>query len=115
MSRTLTISLLVLWLMLALLAGYALWAYEPQGMVKWLLYVVALPPLYLVLEGAGDWLGEALARLPGTRHGNQFIERRTAGRATSGLRILWYLFTLLLLIAVVVGLTWLFRAHVQGV
>lgn len=113
MSKTLTVSLL-LWLVLAVIAGYALWAFEPQGLAKWLLYVVALPPLYLMLEGAGELLGEAYARLPGIRHGNQFIERRTTDRSLSGLRIAWHLFTTLLLIGVVVGLTWLYRTHGTG-
>jgi hypothetical protein len=115
MSKTLTLSLLLLWLVLAVFAGYALWAFEPQGMAKWLLYVVAVPPLYLVFSAAGDLLGEAFARLPGIRHGNQFVERRTTGPSTSGLRILWYLFTILLLIGIVVGLTWLYRTQSQVV
>lgn len=114
MSKALTLSLLLLWLALAALAGYALWAFEPEGLVKWLLYAVAVPPLYLVFSAAGELLAEAFARLPGIRHGNQFIERRTAGQSTSGLRILWYLFTMLLLIGIVVGLTWLYRTHAQG-
>lgn len=114
MSKTLTVSLLLIWLVLAVLAGWALWAYEPQGLTKWLLCAVALPPLYLLLEGAGDWLGEAYAKLPGVRHGHQLIERRTAGRSVSGLRIVWNLFTTLLLIGIVLGLTWLYRTHSPG-
>lgn len=110
-SKPLTISLALLWLFLALLAGYALWAFEPQGLTKWLLYAAVLPPLYIVLEGAGELLGGVYARLPGIRQGHEFVERRTAGHSVSGMRIVWHLFTTLLLIGIVLGLTWLYRAH----
>ncbi|MDM7950368.1 hypothetical protein [Hydrogenophaga sp.] len=111
MSKKLTFSLLLIWLFVGLAAAYALWAFELQGPTKWLLYLLAGPPLYLFLSGVGELLGEAYSRLPGIRHGNEFIERRTARHPVSGLRILWYLFISLLVIGVVVAAMWVYRTH----
>lgn len=111
MSKKLTIWLLLAWLLLALVSGYVLWAYQPQGPTKWFLFLFAGPPLYLILTGAGELLGEAYARLPGIRQGNEFIERRTAGRSLSMLRVLWYLFTGLLVIGIMLATTWLCQTY----
>lgn len=111
MSKKLTVSLLVVWLLVGLAAAYALWAFQPQGAAKWFLFVLAAPPLYLLLSGVGELLGEAYSELPGIRQGNEFIERRTASRPVSGLRVLWYLFTSLLAIGTVVAAAWLYRTY----
>jgi hypothetical protein len=111
MSKKLSISLLLVWLLVGLAAAYALWAFQPQGVAKWLLYLLAGPPLYLLLSGVGEFLGDAYSRLPGIRQGNEFIERRTASRSLSWFRVLWYLFTSLLAIGAVISATWLYRTY----
>lgn len=111
MSKKLAIWLLLAWLLLALVSGYVLWAFQPQGPTKWALFLVAGPPLYLLLTGVGELLGKAYARFPGIRQGNELIDRRTAGRSLSMLRVLWYLFTGLLTIGIMLTAAWLYRTY----
>lgn len=111
MSKKLAISLLSVWFVSALVAGYVLWAFKPHGPAKWLLFLVAGTPLYLLLSGVGELLGEAYAMFPGIRHGNEFVERHTVGRSLSALRILWYLFTGLVAIGAVIAMTWFCRTY----
>ena len=45
----------------------------------------------------------------GIRQGNEFVEKRTKLQSISGLRILWYLMSTLVAIALVVAVTWVVR------
>lgn len=110
-SKKLTVSLLLVWLLVGLAAAYAVWAFQPQGPAKWLLYLLAGPPLYLLLSAFGELLGLAYLKVPGVRQGNEFIERRTASQSLSGVRVLWYLLTSLLAIGIVLVAAWLYRTY----
>lgn len=97
--------LLVLWLGLSVCAGVFLWQGQPEGLLRWLLLAMFGPPAYLLLSAAGEFLGFAYSRLPGIRHANEFVERRTKEQPISGLRILWYLVSALVFVALVAAVT----------
>jgi hypothetical protein len=107
MSKHRTLFLLALWLALGLAAAILLYELEPNGPLKWLLWLVAGPPIYLLLSGICELIGEAFCRLPGIKQGNAFVEQRTKGNRTSVLRILWYLFISLIAVALILISTWL--------
>lgn len=101
----------VVWVALAVAAGLVLWRYEPEGMMKWALLAVALPPAYLLMQGVAELMAAAYQALPGVRHGNEFVERKTRGRSVSGLRVLWYVFTSLVAVAIFIAGTWMVRNY----
>ena len=110
-KRMRVFSFVLIWLALAALAAYYLFGSEfnDSSLLQWALIVTLGPPAVVILQGLGDWLGELFNKLPGVRAGNAYVERRTARESLSGLRVLWYLLTSLLAIAIVVGATWLVR------
>lgn len=92
-------------------AGVLLWLVPSEGWYQWLLLAMVAPPAYLLLSAAGEFFGFAYSRLPGIRHANEFVERRTKEQSISGLRILWYLVSALVFVALVAAVTWVVRAH----
>lgn len=103
--------LLSAWLLLTIAGAYVLWAFQPVGLLKWVLLAIVVPPLYLAVSVVGELLGLAFGRLPGIRQGNAFIERHTIGQSTSGIRILWYFFTALIAIGLLLTAEWIFRIY----
>jgi hypothetical protein len=81
----------------------------PESLSEWLFLLLAGPPAFILISLVAEGLGEAYKRLPGVRHLHAFAERRTVGQETSGLRILVYLITTLIAVAVVIFATWLWR------
>ena len=97
---------MVLWFGLAAVSfvWLGLW---PRTLVAWLLVLVLGPLLLFTLDGAGELAGEMLSRLPGIRHADGAIERRTKGKRVSGIRIGYYLArTLILVVPVVLLICW---------
>lgn len=101
----------VLWLGLSVAAGVLLWQMRPEGPLCWLLFAMVASPAYLLFSVAGESLGLAYSRLPGIRHGNEFVEQKTKRRPISAIRILWYLASTLVFVGLVAVVAWLVRAH----
>ena len=103
----------VLWLLIAAAAVFFLFGFNLTGrpLWQWLMVLVVGPPALLMLQATGELLGELFQRIPGIRHGNEYVERKAQGRSTSGTRIAWYLLTMLIACALVAGITWLIRGY----
>lgn len=106
-------TLALVWLIVAAIGAFYVFGTDlsDRPLWQWLLVLVLGPPVLFVLQLAGEALGELFQRLPGVRHGNEYVERRTSGRSLSGMRVLWYLLTGLLACALVAGVTWLVRTY----
>jgi hypothetical protein len=57
----------------------------------------------------GEMLGGAVAKLPGVRHADRAVERRTAHEALSATRIGYYLLRVLILLPPLVLVWWWFE------
>jgi len=102
MKKMATFSLI--WLALTLLAWFVFLHRVPQSLWEWLFVIVVAPPAYLFLEAIGQGAGKLFHSLPGVRHVENYVERKTAGEKFSALRILCYLGTFLLFIALGFGI-----------
>lgn len=103
----------LVWLVLAGMGAFNAFGTElaDHPLWQWALLLLFGPPVLFVLQLAGEALGELFNRLPGVRHGNEYVEHKTSGRSLSGLRVLWYLLTALVACALVAGATWLVRTY----
>lgn len=109
-----TFTLALVWLALAGIGAFYVFGTDlsHRPIWQWALLLVLGPPVLLLLQLVAEALGELFNRLPGVRHGNEYIERKTSGQSVSGVRVLWYLLTGLVACALVAGATWLFRTYV---
>ena len=107
------ITFALVWLVLATIGAFYVFGTDlsERPLWQWVLLLALGPPVLFVLQLAGEALGELFNRLPGIRHGNEYVERRTSERSLSGVRVLWYLVTGLLACALVAGATWLVRTY----
>jgi len=108
-----TFTLALLWLVLAGIGAFYVFGTDisDHPLWQWALLLVLGPPALLLLQLAGEALGELFNKLPGVSHGNKYVENKTSGQSLSGGRVLWYLFTALLACALVAAATWLFRTY----
>jgi hypothetical protein len=111
-SRVLAVGTL-LWLGLApiSLVWLGLW---PRTLIAWLLVLMFGPALLVILEGVGELGGEVISRLPGIRHADGAIERRTRGKSVSGVRIGYYLARALILAVPFVLIVWWVVGKLSG-
>ena len=97
----------VLWLVLAAMSLWFLGVW-PRTALGWLLVLALGPLIALLLDAVGEMLGNAFASLPGIRHADLAVERRTASEPLSGVRVAYYLLrALLILVPIILGLMWL--------
>lgn len=87
----------------------------PRSAVAWLLVFVLGPLIFLVYEILGGAVGELIDRLPGIRHLDGAVERRTATERFSGLRILYYLVRFLVLLLPIGLLAWWIKNAAGGI
>ena len=104
-------SFAALWLAFVALAWLCFLRRVPQSPLEWLLLLLAGPPVFILASMIGEVIGEAYKRLPGIRHLHTFTERRTVGQKLSGLRVLVYLFTTLIGVALIIVASWLWRTY----
>jgi hypothetical protein len=93
------------------MAGGALWLFGiwPRTALAWVLVLGFGPIVFALATGLGDGLGETIAKLPGIRHADRAVERRTAHEALSATRIGYYLLRLLILLPPLVLVWWWFE------
>jgi hypothetical protein len=103
-GRLLCIGALI-WLALAGLALLFL-GVLPRTVIAWLLVFGLGPVILLVLDAAGEVVGNAIRELPGFRHADAAIERRTGHQQISGTRIAYYLVRLLVVLMPVLLVFW---------
>jgi hypothetical protein len=103
----------LVWLVLAAIGAFYVFGTDlsERPLWQWALLLAVGPPVLFLLQIAGEALGELFNRLPGVRQGNEYVERKTSGHSFSGVRVLWYLLTLLLACALVAGATWIARTY----
>lgn len=65
-----------LWLLVAAIAALTLLPRLPGSWGQWLLLIVFGPPVYVVLEGLGTWLGGRLFASPPAADARTFSFRR---------------------------------------
>jgi succinate dehydrogenase/fumarate reductase cytochrome b subunit len=70
-------------------------------------------PAYLLFEVIGQGIAALFHSLPGIRHVEGYVERRTAGERFSVLRVAAHLGTMLLFIALGGGIYWLVKLSAQ--
>ena len=90
------------------MAGAALWLFGiwPRTTLAWVFVFGLSPIVFVLVTGLGEVLGEALAKLPGVRHADSAVERRTAHQALSATRIGYYLVRLLVLLPPFIVVGW---------
>jgi hypothetical protein len=103
------VGFLAIWFLFAGMFWLSFLRRAPASTGEWLLLILAGPPAFLLANLLAEGVGEAYKRVPGIRHLHSFAERRTVGQEISGLRILVYLSTTLLAIALVVVAAWLWQ------
>ena len=47
----------LVWLGIAALAAFQFWPHLPRSVGGWVLFVLFAPPLYLLAEAIGEWIG----------------------------------------------------------
>ncbi|MFT3665028.1 hypothetical protein [Piscinibacter sp.] len=84
--------LLLLWLWLAggIAAAVALMLLQPEGLVKWCLWAVAIVPMGLLANAAVEGAAHFFMSLPGMKQGTRYFEKRAEGKEFSIARIAWY-------------------------
>jgi len=101
-----TVVFLVAWLAAAACAGVgaALFLPQPTGPMKWVLWLVAGLPTYLLVPGAVELMVQTFFAAPGIKQATRFFEKRAEGKQASGPRMLWYIFAVALLFVVAVAI-----------
>jgi hypothetical protein len=96
---------MVLWIAAT---GMSLWLFAiwPKTAIGWLCVVAMGPVAFFVLSAVGELIAGAIGALPGIRHANSLIERRTAGEVISATRIAYYLFAFLVALVPLVLFSW---------
>ena len=96
------------------MAGGALWLFGiwPRTTLAWVLVLGFGPLVFALVTGVAEVLGAAIAKLPGIRHADSAVERRTAHEALSATRIGYYLVRLLVLLPPLVLVGWWFEDKV---
>jgi hypothetical protein len=89
-------------------AGMSLWLFAiwPKTVIGWLCVVAIGPIAFFLLSVLGEFIGGAIGALPGIRHANRLIERRTADEVVSATRIAYYLLAFLVALVPLVYLSW---------
>ena len=95
----------LIWLALAGLALLFL-GVRPRTAIAWLLVFGLGPVILLVLDAAGEVVGNAIRELPGFRHADAAIGRRTGHQQISGTRISYYLVRFLVVLMPVLLVFW---------
>jgi len=71
--------------------------------MKWVLWLAAGPPTYLLVRGAVELMVQTFFAAPGIKQATRFFEKRAEGKQVSGPRMLWYIFAVALLFVVAVA------------
>jgi hypothetical protein len=103
--------LLVTTLSWIIMAGGELWLFGiwPRTPLAWELVLGFGPIVFALVTSLGEMLGGAIAKLPGVRHADRAVERRTAQEALSATRIGYYLLRLLMILPALVLVWWWFE------
>jgi len=95
-----TVVFLVAWIAAAACAGATLVLLQPTGPMKWVLWLIAGPPAYILVNGAVELIVQTFFAAPGIKQATTYFEKRAEGKQVSGPRMLWYIFAFTLLFVV---------------
>lgn len=84
------------------LLSFSVW---PRTPLAWTLVLGVGPVIFLVLSAVEEIGGKYLSALPGVRHADESVERRTAHESLSATRVGYYLVRALILLVPIVMIT----------
>jgi len=104
----------VIWIVAATMSLWFLGVW-PKSTTGWLCVLAVGPIALLVLVAVSELIGAVIGAVPGIRHVDRTIERRTVGEAVSGTRVAYYLVRFLIILVPVFLLSWWLENRVTPV
>jgi len=95
----------IIWIVAAAMSLWFLGVW-PRSLTGWLCVLAVGPVAFCVLAALSEVIGEAIGALPGIRHADRAVERRTLAEAISGTRVVYYLLRSLVILAPIIVLSW---------
>ena len=87
----------VIWIAAAAMSLWFLGVW-PKTTTGWLCVLAVGPIAFFVLVAVSELIGAVIGAVPGIRHADRTIERRTVGEAVSGTRVAYYLVRFLIIL-----------------
>ena len=87
----------------------------PKSTTGWLCVLAVGPIAFFVLLAVSELIGAVIGAVPGIRHADRAIERRTLGEAVSGTRVAYLFVRFLILLVPVLLLAWWLENRVTPV
>lgn len=98
-------------------AGMSLWSLGvwPKDATAWLCVLAVGPIAFFVFSALGELAAELISAIPGIRHADRAIARRTESESISGTRIGYYLVRFLIFLVPFLLLSWWLESKVAPI